>query len=140
MSAIKKITERVNRNGDINDKNTLIPLLTLNEFFEENDVVGSIGCNLDGVPQPSQFYSLFQSLEKKPSVKRIYVQITMFDDPDWPFSDTVWFITTSSTDEVAAWFSNDLAPNEVWEGWVESQNYEKIEIPEGYKAIACWWD
>jgi len=46
MTPLERITERVNRHGDVNDASTPRPLLTLAEFFEGNDVVGSIGCNL----------------------------------------------------------------------------------------------
>jgi hypothetical protein len=50
MNHLQRIIERVNRNGEFYDENTPTPLLTLKEFFDGNDVVGSIGCNLDGQP------------------------------------------------------------------------------------------
>ncbi len=64
----------------------------------------------------------------------------MFDDPEWPFSDTVYIMTSASPEEVAGWFPEALHPDETWEGFIPNQKYEPYEIPAGYKAIACWWD
>ncbi len=38
MKPLERITQRVNRHGDVNDPATPRPLLTLAEFFEGNDV------------------------------------------------------------------------------------------------------
>ncbi|MFN0315742.1 MAG: hypothetical protein ACKVQA_11980 [Burkholderiales bacterium] len=140
MKPIERITKRVHRSGDPNDRNTPFALLTLEEFFDGNNVTGSIGCNLDTSPTPGQFYELLRSFLNKNGVETVLVQITAFDDPDWPFSDTVWVITSCSEEEVRSWFPDDLAPNEVWTGWVENQSYEPINIPAGMVPIACWWD
>jgi len=52
---LEKITQRVNQNGHFYNDNIPVPLLTLEEFFEGNYVVGSIGCNLDAEPNPEEF-------------------------------------------------------------------------------------
>ena len=140
MTLLKSITERVYRNGDPNDRSTPLCLLTIDEFFHGNDVVGSIGCNLDSTPSPSQFFELFKSISHRKDVHGVFVQITAFDTPDWPFSDTVWVITSCSEEEVQSWFPDELAPNEVWAGWIESQTYEPVDVPVGTTPIACWWD
>jgi hypothetical protein len=36
------------------------------------------------------------------------VVITQFDDPEWPFSDTGYAMTTAKPEEVASWFGEDL--------------------------------
>lgn len=140
MTPLGKITKRVNRNGNPDDADTPRPLLTLEEFFEGNDVTGSIGCNLDSAPSPDQFYSLLKTIKGKKGVGNVLVQVTAFDDPSWPFSDTVWVVTSCSEEEVRSWFPDDLAPDEVWSGWMESQSYEPVNIPAGMRPIACWWD
>jgi hypothetical protein len=140
MTPLEKISKRVNRNGNPDDAETPRPLLTLEEFFEGNDVTGSIGCNLDSEPTPAQLYDLLKTIRDKKDVDNVFVQVTAFDDPSWPFSDTAWVVTSCSDDEVRSWFTEELAPNEVWSGWVESQTYEPINVPSGMAPVACWWD
>ena len=140
MNHLQKIIERVNRNGEFYEKGTPTPLLTINEFFEGNDIVGSIGCNLEGEPHPSELKTILQNIKNQADVFEVYIQITEMDDPDWPFSDTAWVITTATDKEIAKFFPDKLAPNEIWEGFIEGNNYESIEIPKGNKLFACWWD
>ncbi len=140
MNELEKIIKRVNENGDFYEDNIPTPLLTLDEFFSGNDVIGSIGCNLLSEPHPSDFKKLFKSMVSRNDVSNIFVQITEMDDPDWPFSDTVWVVTTASVDDISKCFPDDLAPDEVWKGWIEGVKYESVGIPEGYNVIACWWD
>ena len=139
MTPLERITERVNRRGHPDDPDTPRPLLTVEEFFEGNTEIGSIGCNLDGAPSPERFHELFLAIAKRPDVKDIRVQITAFDVPEWPFSDTVYIMTTASPEEVASWFPPDLRPDENWSGFVE-QAYEPYAVPDDTLPVACWWD
>ena len=69
------------------------------------------------------------------------VQVTMFDNPDeWPFSDTVWVITSADAATVRSWFPEGMAPDEVGEGWVKGVTYEEGPILAGMKPVSCWWD
>jgi hypothetical protein len=140
MTPLDRITERVTRNGEPDDADTPFPLLTLEEFFEGNDVTGSIGCNLVSAPTPSQFYEILRSIRDKEDVANVFVQVTAFDDPEWPFSDTVWIMTSSPENKVRSWFPDELSPDEVWSGWLDGQEYEPVHIPSGMEPVACWWD
>lgn len=141
MTALERITERVTRLGDPDDPATPRPLLTLSEFFEGNDVVGSIGCNLIPTPTPAEFYAALSAIAARPEVGDVRVQVTMFDNRDeWPFSDTVWVMTTANPSAVASWFAGGLAPDEVNEGWVNGVTYEEYQVPAGMKPLSCWWD
>ncbi|XHS77838.1 hypothetical protein ACFJGW_19290 [Burkholderiaceae bacterium UC74_6] len=139
MTPLERITERVNRLGHPDAPETPRPLLTIDEFFDGNSEVGSIGCNLPTAPAPTQFYELLRAIAQRPEVKDVRVQITAFDVPEWPFSDTVYIMTSASTEEVMSWFPEDLAPDEIWDGFVD-QAYEPYEVPAGSRPIACWWD
>jgi hypothetical protein len=139
MKPLERITERVTRLGNPDDPRTPRPLVTVDEFFSGNSEIGSIGCNLDSAPSPGQFHSLFQEIAKRPDVADIRVQITAFDVPEWPFSDTVYIMTSASPEEVASWFPADLKPDETWLGFAE-QAYEPYSVPAGYHPVACWWD
>jgi hypothetical protein len=140
MDPLERITKRVCRLGHPDADGTPIQLLSLSEFFDGNTVEGSIGCNLDPMPKPSEFRALLQSVLDREEVKDVRVQITMFDDPAWPFSDTVWVMTTVSPDEVRSWFSEDNEPDDTWAGFNEGETYEDYAVPDGCQPVACWWD
>lgn len=140
MKALDRVTERVRRLGDPNDPSTPRPLLSLAEFFDGNDVVGSIGCNLTPTPTPSEFRAVLARIAARPDVGDVRVQVTMFDDPDWPFSDTAWVMTTAEPSEVASWFPEDLVPDAVEAGWQDGITYEPYVVPSGMRPVACWWD
>lgn len=140
MDARTRVTERAWRNGDPNEPSTPRPLLTLDEFFDGNTVAGSIGCNLDPTPTPAEFRELLESIRVRADVADVRVQITMFDDPDWPFSDTVWIITSAPPEQVRSWFPQELAPDDLWADFPADQSFEECKVPAGHRAVACWWD
>jgi len=140
MNALERITARVCRLGHPDAQGTPIQLLTIEEFFDGNEHVGSIGCNLESGPAPSRFHQMFTRIAARPDVKDIRIQITMFDDPDWPFSDTVYIMTSATREEVASWLDEDLKPDEVAEGFTPGQAYEPYTVPSGARVICCWWD
>lgn len=140
MTPLEQITERVNRNGDVDDATTPRPLLTLEEFFEGNTLTGSICCNCTPTPEPNEVYELLKRLRSRPDVADVRVQITMFDDPDWPFSDTVWVVTSAGAEAVKSWFEESIRPDETWQGWTEGMAFEPLAVPADMRPVACWWD
>jgi hypothetical protein len=140
MTPLDRITERVTRHGDVNDPTTPRPLLTLAEFFEGNETVGSIGCNLVPTPTPAQFYELFKHIAARVDVAAVRVQVSMFDDPEWPFSDVVWIITSASPQAVVEWFEDAVRPDDCAVGWPERVAMEPCPIPAGMQPVACVWD
>jgi len=140
MNPIDRITRRVTRNGHPDKPGTPTPLLSLEEFFEGNEYVGSIGCNIPSTPTPARFFETLKQISKRPDVKDIRVQVTAFDDPSWPFSDTVYIMTDAPADEVMTWFDEELRPDEAWEGFIATQRYEPYAVPVGTRPVACWWD
>jgi hypothetical protein len=91
----------------------------LDLFFVGNDDLGSIGCNL-GPEQPAigEFYAAFTALSRRLEVQDIWVRIYSVDDEDqWPYTDTVYVISSLSQAEIVA----ALAPlkfDEVVAGWM----------------------
>lgn len=142
MTPLERVTQRVMRNGNPEERSVPTPLLTLEEFFEGNDFEGSIGCNLMSEPEPKQFYDLLREIRHRPDVCDIRIQITCVDDPgkDWPFSDTIWIITSAPLDEIRALFPDDLAPDDIWEGWTNGVRFESCDVAHGYSPVAVWFD
>jgi hypothetical protein len=136
---LERIARRVTLRGDVNDPATPRPLLTLAEFFEGNDVVGSIGCNLVPTPAPQEFHEALNRIAARPDVIDVRVQVAMFDDPAWPFSDTVWIITSAQPDEVIEWFDAAIRPDRCDSGWPDYA-IEPCPVPAGMQAVQCWWD
>src|SRR3954470_9972763 len=116
MTALERITKRVTRFGDPNDPTTPRPLLTIEEFFHGNNVLGSIGCNIVPTPPPAAFREVLMRIAARPDVADVRVQITMFDAPEWPFSDTVWIITSAEPQEVMKWFDDAIRPDKCNKG------------------------
>jgi hypothetical protein len=140
MDPLQRITERVWRLGDPDDPETPRPLLALEEFFAGNECAGSIGCNLPTLSAPDEMYQVLKRIAGRPEVADVRVQVSQFDDPDWPFSDTVFVFTSATPEEVLAWFPEDWAPDETWDGFLPDVRYEPCAVPDGTRPIACWWD
>jgi len=85
-------------------------------------------------------YALLKKIAERPDVEDVRVEVTAFDDPDWPFSDTVHIMTSASAQEVTSWFKEDFAPDDVQEGFQDGQSYEPYSVPAGSKVVTCWWD
>jgi len=140
MTPLEKITARTMSGGNPDDSDVAKPLYTLEDFFVGNEVEGTIWCNLNPCPAPSAAYALLQDMRRRPEVADVRVQYNAFDMEDWPFSDTVWIITSASADEVRAWFPHSLAPDDCWEGWPDDVKLEECAVPAGMRPVACWWD
>src|SRR5688500_20181603 len=71
-------------------------------FFDGNDDLGSIGCNLDEHPGVGAFHDVFAGLLCRPDVQAVYAQISELDPGDgcWPFTDTVLVVGAISADEL----------------------------------------
>ena len=60
--------------------------------------------------------------------------------PEWPFSDTVYIMTSATLEEVRQWFPDRLKPDEVWEGLLDQEKTESYDVPAGVRPVAAWWD
>lgn len=114
-------------------------MLTLEEFFENNDSISSIWVNCTPTPSASAACEILKEIRDRRDVVDVLIQVTMFDDPDWPYSDTVWVITTASADDVLGWFEEYIAPDECTEGWDDAPR-EPVDVPPAFQPVRCWWD
>src|SRR2546429_9676710 len=80
------------------------PVISLELFFDGNDDLGSIGCNLSDHPGPARFYGVLGAIRDRPEVYSVWVGISEVMAPDeWPFSNHVYVVTTVSAAEVMSW-------------------------------------
>ena len=115
-------------------------LVPIEEFFDGNDDLGSIGCNLIEHPGIEAFRQVFARVAKRPDVVAIYAQIAELDPGDdcWPFTDTVFVVGAVSADDLA----NELAslePDEVGVAEVSSIP-EALTRQHTAPVLLAWWD
>lgn len=88
-----------------NEMENSLPVVSLELFFEENNDIGSIGCNLLDHPGIGKFYSILKQIRNKTNVQDVLVEIMEYDEGDeiWPFSERVYILTDAEADEVIKW-------------------------------------
>lgn len=130
------------RIGNLDDPAQPRPLVTLEAFFEGNNDPGSIGCNLPEPPHPQDFYAFLRNIRSRDDVSDVRIEVREVEGPhSWPFSDTVWIITTAQPSEVHSWFTENLAPDELLIGLDNGiEETEPYAVPEGMVAIGAWYD
>ena len=117
-------------------------VVPIEQFFDGNDDLGSIGCNLDSHPGIDTFRDVLAGLLAHPDVEAVYAQISELDPGDecWPFADTVLVAGTIPVDELAH-AVRFLLPDEVkdaktsWLG-VPPALGELHQSP----VLSIWWD
>lgn len=114
----------------------VVPIET---FFDGNDDLASIGCNLPEHPGMEVFRKTFTRLAKRPDVVAVYAQIAELDPGDgcWPFADTVFVVGSISTEALAGELAA-LEPDEV--GPTGDFDVPAAVMRHGAPALVAWWD
>jgi hypothetical protein len=88
--------------GDYRSTDGPEPVVSLEMFFDGNDDMGSIACNLTEHPGLDRFSAILRDIRDRPDVFAVWVGISeVMDDTQWPFSDHVYVVTTATAPEVA---------------------------------------
>lgn len=115
-------------------------VVPIGDFFDGNDDLGSIGCNLNQHPGIGAFRSVLTGLLRRPDVLAVYAQISELDPgPDcWPFSDAVLVAGKISADDLRKAVES-LQPDEV--GTAEEFGASPaIGERHGSPVQVVWWD
>ncbi len=128
------------------------PLVTLEEFFPGNTIDKSIAANLTPHPGLKRFRDVLKRIRAKDTVQDVLILITDrpmtpetddadFEDDDWPYSDAVFVLTSSSPAEVEKW-AVKLQPDSVTVAqWDNNQPPKDApELQPGMQLIRLWWD
>jgi hypothetical protein len=115
------------------------PLVPIDRFFDGNDDLGSIGCNLSDHPGVDRFREILVGLTRRPDVQAVYAQIAELDpDEDcWPFTDTVLVVGSIDPDTLQD-LVGPLQPDEV--GPAISHIPPSISEKHDGHALVVWWD
>ena len=114
--------------------------ISVERFFEGNDDLGSIGCNLIEHPGIDTFRDVLTGLLRRPDVEAVYVQISELDPGEgcWPFTDTIIVVGTIPADELRSAVSA-LEPDEV----APAEDFgvsPSIAERHGSPVLTVWWD
>jgi hypothetical protein len=116
------------------------PTVSLEDFFQGNDDLGSIGCNLISHPGVDVFHRTLATIRARPDVQDILVEIRdLVDEHSWPFSDTVFVLTSMHRDELANLVTK-LQPDEVGQfppGRIPS---DLPALKPEMQTLGLWWD
>jgi hypothetical protein len=115
-------------------------VLPVARFFDGNDDVTSIGCNLDPHPGIGMFRDILTGLLHRPGVQAVYVQVSELDPGEdyWPFSDMVLVVGSFPVDElrqvVAVLDPDEVAPADGFyvSPTVTGQHDSPVSV--------IWWD
>jgi hypothetical protein len=140
-SVLAELLAEIERQGGYADGVGPEPVVSLELFFQDNDDLGSIGCNLTDHPGPAHFYTVLRSIRARPEVHGVWVGISEVMGPDeWPFSDHVYVVCTAPPHEVAQWAAS-LQPDEPGDDWWNgAPPLSPIAIPPGAHLVVLWWD
>ncbi len=120
------------------------PVVSLELFFDGNEDVGSIGCNLSPHPGIPTFERVLRSIRARPEVSAVVVEINQIDD-SWPFAHLVYIITTATDDEVHDWAAA-LRPDPwhpaQYPGWCGRTPPPPgaPDVPPGQRVVYLFWD
>src|SRR5204863_6260202 len=98
-------------------------LVSVAEFFDGNEDLGSIGCNLSDHPGLDHFRRVLAGIESRSDVEGVWMQIYDLEEGEWPFSENVLIIGKVSVSEIRH-LSESLQPSEVSEvqmSWTPSR-------------------
>lgn len=115
-------------------------LVPIDRFFDGNDDLGSIGCNLIDHPGVERFRDILAGLLSRNDVEAVYAQISELDPGEgcWAFTDTVYVVGAIPFDELERLLA-PLQPDEV--GLVPAGNVPPALTARDPSQILCaWWD
>lgn len=115
-------------------------IVAAERFFDGNDDLGSIGCNLTDHPGVDAFRDIFAGLLRRPDVQAVYAQISELDPGDgcWPFTDTILVAGMIPADELREAVTA-LQPSEVGDA-ERFGDSPAIARKHSTPVLAVWWD
>lgn len=115
-------------------------VVAIDRFFDGNDDLGSIGCNLVPHPGIPSFQRVLTGLLARPDVEAVYAQVSELDPGEgcWPFVDTVLVVGSVPADDLRA-VVGELRPDEV--GVAEGFGVSPVVAARHQSPVAViWWD
>jgi hypothetical protein len=141
MNKRQRLVDKITQQGDPDDPDAPSPIVSLEDFFEGNEDLGSIGCNLVEHPGTDGFYRTLRDVRSRPDVQDVLVEIyeVMEGEDEWPFSERVYVLTSATPDDLRGWLTA-LDPSEIEEGWASAAPSASPALEPGMRVLSAWWD
>ena len=111
--------------------------LSIEEFFDGNSDDSSIGCNLHPPLGLQVFRAELERFRDRVDVSGVWVVVTQWDEPDWPFSDRI-VVATSLPNEDILEALNHLSPCEIV--GVTERLQRQVRGAAEHELVAVCWD
>jgi hypothetical protein len=121
------------------------PVVPFRLFFEGNGDEGSFAPNLVPHPSMDNVYETLTSIESRPEVSAIVVQIDeVLEPPEWPFAPVIYVITSADAETVHEW-AKSIEPDPVFDdgayGWLGGPAPPGApSVPAGQRPVVLLWD
>jgi len=136
----------LNRIGDLANPATLVPVVTLEEFFEGNTFSESIDATTNEKYDPQLLFSIFKQFREIEGIHDVFVEVKGTGNPDkWPTTNVIWVVAAADPRH----YRSDW-PAEIWDSNLpcDYETYprkherpaEPIDIPAGMiaRAMVYW--
>jgi hypothetical protein len=111
--------------------------LSIEEFFDGNSDESSIGCNLHPRLGLAVFREELERFRDRVDVSGVWVVVTQWDEPDWPFSDRI-VVATSLPNEAILDALDALLPSEIV--GVDDAVVPQVRGAAEHELVAVCWD
>ncbi|WP_413431599.1 hypothetical protein [Crateriforma spongiae] len=120
-------------------------MVTLEDFFTDNDDQSSVGETGKRQFTPQEFFAVLSQLRRCDGVHDILVELTPPKTTGrWPSAETIWIVTSLSRSELPRHL-----PEEFWEQFLPDDwlsfprldgcRTERLDIPDGMQAFGFWY-
>lgn len=135
----EELIARIKKQGDLNDPNGGVIVVGVEDYFAGNEELGSIGANLIPHPGIDRFRAVLCGVQSRDDVQAVLVRIIEVVEGEWPYSDTVYILSSAPRESVAGWLS-ELKPDEMYEGYHLGKPPAAPDPRPGMKVYGAWWD
>ena len=139
---LHQLIEYIDSFDPTNDRELMIPL---EKYFDGNEetictILANTNLHISGL-------GLFTRLTKLKNDERIFdiyvrfydYQDALEDDGSWVNSDSLYFVTSLTTEELNKELE-EISPDDIWEEDDLSRFINLPDLPSGCKIITAWWD
>jgi hypothetical protein len=114
--------------------------VSVEDFFKDNQDIGSIGCNIYPDPPSLQtFYDTFKTMLISDKVENILVRIADAEDSEWFHTDTVYVIGDVTLEEITEMLK-ELKPDEIYSNWMYGKPVNISNESTDKMIYSIWWD
>ncbi len=137
----KALIEYIQQRQRSNDREILIALELYFDGYDDEHC--AVSANV-GPFTTTHFAARLREIRQRPDVLELlirfydYADALEFED-SWIGSDSVYVVTSASLNAVRDWFE-DLEVSEVWDEPDLTRFPDLMQIPDGFRLVAVWWD